>query len=405
MAGAPVRRVRLGVAGRPPPTLAAAGDPRGRSAALRQHVGIAAGIFDPAAVAFGRDRPGHRAVEEIAVVTDEEHRAGEARDQLPATVSASPCRGRWSARRAPAGWRAATAQRASDQPRPLAAGQRRPECAPPRPEQEILHVADDMAWLAIDDDRLATPVGQRCRQRLRGSTAARRWSSVAISRLTPSRTMPESRASCAGQHLEQRRLAGAIRADHADAVAALDAGRQSFTSGQFAELFEIDFASITSCRIGASLGTVARPRRRVDHARFRIACKSPAVASCAAPGGHAVAIADAPRARSGGQLGRRVPLRGSYRAIPRKRKARPVSSRPWSSHTVARLTRSRKGAACEMTTRAEDDRRVRLPAIDHGKVEWLVGSSSSRMPGSGAIARASAARRASPPESDSGFRR
>ena len=45
-------------------------------AALRQHVGVAAGIFGPAAVAFRRDHAAHQAVEEIAVVADQQHGAG-----------------------------------------------------------------------------------------------------------------------------------------------------------------------------------------------------------------------------------------------------------------------------------------------------------------------------------------
>src|SRR3981189_3375513 len=43
--------------------------------ALRQHVGIAAGIFDPAAVALRRDHRGHHAVEKIAVMADQDHGA------------------------------------------------------------------------------------------------------------------------------------------------------------------------------------------------------------------------------------------------------------------------------------------------------------------------------------------
>ena len=45
-------------------------------AALRQHVGIAAGIFDPAAVALRHDHGVHHPVEEVAVVADQQDRAG-----------------------------------------------------------------------------------------------------------------------------------------------------------------------------------------------------------------------------------------------------------------------------------------------------------------------------------------
>ncbi len=45
-------------------------------AALGQHVGIAAGVFGPAAVTFGDDDAGHDAVEEVAVMADEDDGAG-----------------------------------------------------------------------------------------------------------------------------------------------------------------------------------------------------------------------------------------------------------------------------------------------------------------------------------------
>ncbi len=47
-----------------------------RAAALRQHVRIAAGIFGPAAAAVRGDDAGDGAVEEIAVVAGQQHRAG-----------------------------------------------------------------------------------------------------------------------------------------------------------------------------------------------------------------------------------------------------------------------------------------------------------------------------------------
>jgi hypothetical protein len=43
---------------------------------LRQHIGAAAGVLDPAAVALAGDNRRHHAVEEIAVVGDQQHRAG-----------------------------------------------------------------------------------------------------------------------------------------------------------------------------------------------------------------------------------------------------------------------------------------------------------------------------------------
>ena len=64
----------------------------------------------------------------------------------------------------------------------------------------------------------------------------------------------------------------------------------------------------------------------------------------------------------------------------------------------------RKRRSWLMITRAE--RRLFSSLSSHsiaGRSRWLVGSSRSRMSGSGASTRASAARRASPPESDTGF--
>ncbi len=49
---------------------------RGRRPGAGQHVGIAAGVFGPLTVAFGRDDAGDDAVEEVAVVADEDDRAG-----------------------------------------------------------------------------------------------------------------------------------------------------------------------------------------------------------------------------------------------------------------------------------------------------------------------------------------
>ena len=50
--------------------------PRQIGAALRQHVAIAAGIFDPAAIALRHDHAAHQTVEKIAIVADEQHGPG-----------------------------------------------------------------------------------------------------------------------------------------------------------------------------------------------------------------------------------------------------------------------------------------------------------------------------------------
>ena len=52
------------------------------AAALRQHVAVAAGIVEPAAVAVGRDHAIDEAIEEIAIVADEQHRAGIVRQHV-----------------------------------------------------------------------------------------------------------------------------------------------------------------------------------------------------------------------------------------------------------------------------------------------------------------------------------
>ena len=79
-------------------------------AALGQHVGIAAGIFLPAAVAFGHDHEADDAVEKIAIVADDEHGAGVIVQHFLAARRASRGRDRWSARRAPARWTASPAR-------------------------------------------------------------------------------------------------------------------------------------------------------------------------------------------------------------------------------------------------------------------------------------------------------
>ncbi len=76
--------------------------PRHVRAALLQHVAVAAGIFDPLAVALGHDHAADDAIEEIAVVADQQHRALDSRRASPPARRAFPGRGRWSARPAPA---------------------------------------------------------------------------------------------------------------------------------------------------------------------------------------------------------------------------------------------------------------------------------------------------------------
>ena len=83
-----------------------------------------------------------------------------------------------------------------------------------------------MTWrgLAADDHRVAAAAGQRRRRRVAsGSRLSRRWSSVGDLEIgaEPDRAAVGSKR--AGQQIDQRRLAGAVRPDDADPVAALDA--------------------------------------------------------------------------------------------------------------------------------------------------------------------------------------
>ena len=57
-------------------------------------------------------------------------------------------------------------------------------------------------------------------------SAPRSWSKKAISRLVPTLDFAALRLQVAEQQLEQRGLAGAVRADQADLVAALDDGAE-----------------------------------------------------------------------------------------------------------------------------------------------------------------------------------
>jgi hypothetical protein len=90
---------------------------RRRLAALRQHVGVATGIGDPASIRIGRI---WRAPAQILTVRSRKSRSWLIRitfpdrmRPLPAAGPVSPCRDRWSAHRGSAGSKAATEIRAS----------------------------------------------------------------------------------------------------------------------------------------------------------------------------------------------------------------------------------------------------------------------------------------------------
>ncbi len=137
--------------------------------ALRQHVGVAAGIFLPAAVAFGDDHRGRDAVEEVAVVADQQHRAGIVGQQLLQQVERFEVEivGRLVEHQQVGG----RGQRArQQQPAALAAGERADRRARLlRDEQEILHVADHVARRL----RRRSPVAARRRSASSSSVGAR----------------------------------------------------------------------------------------------------------------------------------------------------------------------------------------------------------------------------------------
>jgi len=152
----PRRRLRRALCRRLPPLERA-----DTVAALRQHVGIAAGIFGPSAVALRRDHRGDRAVEEVAVVAHEEERARIGGEHLlqqierleveivGRLVEHHEIRGlRQSSREQQAAFLAAR-QRLDGGLRLLGL------------EQKVPHVADDVAGLAVDDHRIAAPAGER----------------------------------------------------------------------------------------------------------------------------------------------------------------------------------------------------------------------------------------------------
>ena len=115
--------------------------------ALRQHVAIAAGIFVPRAVAFRHDHRIDHAIEEIAVMADQDHRAGIIAERLFQHVERFKIEvvGRLVEHQQIRRFRQRTRQHHAAA---LAAGERAQRRADLLGrEQEILHVADDMLGL------------------------------------------------------------------------------------------------------------------------------------------------------------------------------------------------------------------------------------------------------------------
>jgi len=86
--------------------------------------------------------------------------------------------------------------------------------------RKSFNVADHVLALIADRHGVAVPAGEGLDHGRRRVELSRPWSSVVVTRLAPSRTVPPSGTSAAGEQMDQRRLAGAVRADDAEAVAA-----------------------------------------------------------------------------------------------------------------------------------------------------------------------------------------
>ncbi len=132
----------------------------------------------------------------------QEHRAGIVADHLFQHDRAFRGRDRWSARPAPAGWRAWRANAPASGVRVRRRTALHGRAGLLRREQEVLHVADDMLALSADDAPCRRARRSACRApRCWGRAPSRRWSSVAISILAPSVMVPVSGREFAGQHL------------------------------------------------------------------------------------------------------------------------------------------------------------------------------------------------------------
>ncbi len=90
-------------------------------------------------------------------------------------------------------------------------------------KQEVLHVARDVARLAVDDDLVAASARQRVRDRpvrIEFVAALVQSHNFEIGAVADGAAVGED---LAGEQLDQCRLAGSVRADDTEAVAAHDA--------------------------------------------------------------------------------------------------------------------------------------------------------------------------------------
>ena len=129
-------------------------------AALRQHIAVAAGIFVPASVALRHDHAADQAIEKIAIVADEQHRAGiigqhvlEHVQRLHVEIVGRLVENQEIRRLDSA---CASIRRPRSPPDSLPSGVR--ACS--LREQKVFHIADDVPGLAVDHHRVAGAAGQ-----------------------------------------------------------------------------------------------------------------------------------------------------------------------------------------------------------------------------------------------------
>jgi len=207
----------------------AAGFPRSQvAAALGHHIAVAAGIFDPLAVAFRRDDGGDDPVEKVAVMADEDDGAGVIGKQFLQKIERFDIEivGRLVEHQQVGrlGKRAGEHDAA-----PFAAGKdvdRRARLI--RREQEVLHVTDDMTLFAADRHAITAAAGERIDQRRGRSQRSALLIQTGNFKARAKRHGASIRRQRAGQEINQRRLTGTVRTDNADAVIPQNADREVF---------------------------------------------------------------------------------------------------------------------------------------------------------------------------------
>ena len=203
-------------------------------AALGDHVAVAAGVFDEAAVAFRHDDGGGDAIEEVAVVADQQHGAGIIGQHFLEHVEGFEVEivGRLVEHQKIARPREGPRQQ---QPSALAARERAHLLAHLfGGEEELLQIADHMAGDAADAERVAAAAGQRVGDREIGVEGGALLVEPSEFDIGPERHRAGVGFEPPGQQFQQRRLARAVRADHADPVAAQDAGGEIAHDGHIA---------------------------------------------------------------------------------------------------------------------------------------------------------------------------